>query len=67
MNPLLHKAPMDNATVKLQYIGMMEWTKKYNMDSRMWNVLAPKLKGYDYSSGGYPTFTIEGLKERNLI
>jgi hypothetical protein len=33
----------------------------------MWNVKEPKLKGYDYSSGGLPTFTTQGLKEKGLI
>lgn len=52
--------------IKLKYIGKMEWTKEYRIDSRMWDLIEPRLKGYDYKSG-YPTFTIEGLKEKGLI
>jgi len=53
--------------VKLQYIGQMKWSKKYGIDSRMWNVVSPRLPEYDYSSGGLPTLTTEGLKQRGLI
>jgi hypothetical protein len=53
--------------IKLVYKGQMEWSKKHGIDSRMWDVVLPILPRYDYSSGGYPTFTIEGLKERKLI
>lgn len=53
--------------LKLQYVGQMKWSKEFGIDSRMWNVIEPKLKTYDYSSGGYPTFTMTGLKEKGLI
>lgn len=53
--------------IKLKYKGQMEWSKKYGIDSRMWDVIEPVLPEYDYTSGGYPTFTVEGLKERGLI
>jgi hypothetical protein len=53
--------------LKLQYIGKMEWSAKYGIDSRMWNVMSPRLPEYDYSSGGFPTLTTEGLKQRRLI
>jgi len=53
--------------VRLVYKGQMKWSRKYGIDSRMWDVVLPILPRYDYSSGGYPTFTIEGLKERKLI
>jgi hypothetical protein len=67
MNPLTRRAPMDNTTLILQYVGKMSWADKYGIDSRLWNVMSPKLKNYDYSSGGYPTFTLQGLKEKGLI
>jgi hypothetical protein len=67
MSPKTLKAPKENGTIILKYIGKMEWAKEFGIDSRMWNVVSPKLKGYDYSSGGEPTFTLEGLKERRLI
>ena len=53
--------------LKLVYKGQMEWSKKFGIDSRMWDVVAPILPEYDYSAGGYPTFTTEGLKQRGLI
>ena len=53
--------------LKLQYIGKMKWADKYGIDSRMWNVVSPRLPEYDYSSGGLPTLTTEGLKQRGLI
>lgn len=53
--------------LKLQYIGKMLWAEQYGIDSRMWNVVSPKLPAYDYSTGGLPTFTMEGLKQRGLI
>lgn len=36
---------------------------------RLWNVLAPNLKGYPPSGGvnGYPTFSISGLQQNGLI
>jgi hypothetical protein len=51
----------------LRYKGQMLWSKQYGIDSRLWDVLAPVLPTYDYRSGGYPTLTIDGLKERGLI
>jgi hypothetical protein len=53
--------------LKLQYLGKMKWSEAYNIDSRMWNVLSPKLPGYTYDGKGWPTFTLTGLKERGLI
>lgn len=60
-------AILNGKKLKLQYIGKMSWADKYGIDSRMWNVVAPRLPSYDYSSGGLPTLTIEGLKERGII
>jgi len=68
MNPLLHRAPMENGTIKLEYIGKMEWGDKYGIDSRMWNVISPKLKGYPTGPlAGVPTLTLDGLKQKGLI
>lgn len=53
--------------IVLEYKGQMKWSKQYGIDSRMWNVISPVLPEYDYSSGGYPTLTIEGLTKRGLI
>ena len=57
--------------LKLQYLKgskeKMAWAAKYGqLDGRMWNLLEPKLPGYTYD-GGFPTFTLTGLKERGLI
>lgn len=35
-------------------------------DTRVWDVIEPRLPGYDYKYG-YPSFGVEGLKERGLI
>jgi hypothetical protein len=55
------------AQIVLKYKGQMIWSKQYGIDSRMWDVVAPKLPTYDYRSGGYPTLTIEGLKQVGLL
>ncbi len=51
----------------LRYRGQMIWSKQYGIDSRLWDVVAPILPTYDYSSGGYPTLTLEGLKEKGIL
>lgn len=50
--------------VRLQYLR-----GSAKMGLRLWNVMAPQLAGYPKSGGdnGYPTFSIQGLKERGLI
>jgi len=53
--------------VTLRYRGQMRWSKQYGIDSRMWDVVAPVMPRYDYSSGGYPTLTTEGLKKEGII
>lgn len=54
-------------SIKLVYRGQMKWAKQYGIDARLWDVVSPVLPHYDYSSGGYPTFTVEGLKKEKLI
>ena len=62
------KAPTINRKgLVLRYKGQMLWAKQYGIDARLWDVISPVLPTYDYSSGGYPTFTLEGLKSRGLI
>jgi len=51
----------------LHYRGQIVWSKEYGIDSRIWDVVSPRLSRYNYSSGGYPTFTIDGLKKEKLI
>lgn len=51
----------------LRYLGDMPWARQYGIDGRLWDVVAPRLENYDYSSGGLPTFTTTGLKKENLI
>ena len=54
--------------LKLQYIGKMEWGDKYGIDSRMWNVISPRLEGYPTGPlAGVPTLTLDGLKQKGLI
>ena len=67
LDPMTRRAPMENGTLILKYKGQMVWSKQYGIDSRMWDVVSPKLKNYDYRSGGYPTLTVEGLKGLGLI
>ena len=55
-------------TIKLEYVGKMAWGDKYGIDSRMWNVLSPKITGYVYGPlTGLPTLTVDGLKKHGLI
>lgn len=51
--------------MKLVYLGR---TQGYSgaLDTRMWNVIAPELPGYDYKYG-YPSFGLEGLKELGVL
>ncbi len=56
------KSPKENGTIQLEYL---KGSKKM-MGVALWNLISPKLKGYTYD-GGYPTFSIDGLKERGLI
>lgn len=58
----------DTIMIKLQYIGKMKWAEALNIDSRMWNVIQPRLTGYSYDLPNcYPTFTLTGLKEKGLL
>lgn len=47
---------------------MGEWAKAIDptADLRMWDLIEPRLPRYDYSHG-YPTFTVEGLKQRGIL
>ena len=48
--------------------GSEKMGKAYNIDCRLWDVLSPKLDGYQYNSDSHvPTLSIEGMKERGLI
>lgn len=58
---MARKAPI------LRYRGQMTWSRQYGIDSRMWDVLWPLLPEYSYSSGTYPTLTIEGLKQKGIL
>lgn len=48
---------------------MGEWAKKLDptADLRLWDLIEPKLPGYQYDGTGYPTFTITGLKQHGII
>jgi hypothetical protein len=58
---------MNREPLRLVYKGQMKWSKQYGIDSRMWDVVSPRLSTYDYSSGGYPTLTTEGLKQVGIL
>jgi hypothetical protein len=50
-------------TIKLRYLK----DSKKKMGLALWDVLTP-IEGYTYSiDNGFPTFSLEGLKERGLI
>lgn len=51
-------------TIKLVYKGKQEWPGQEPM--RLWDLIEPKLPGYDYKYG-YPTFGTAGLKEHGVI
>lgn len=48
---------------KLIYLGHIVLDDKTT--PRIWDLVSPRLK--EYKGRGYPTLTIEGLKERGLI
>ena len=55
---------------KLKYIkGSKEksaWALVHGIDLRMWDLIEPQLPTYTYD-GGFPTFTIEGLKKLGIV
>ena len=56
-------------TLKLRYIiGSREAGASFGpgIDLRMWDIIQPKLKGYNYKVG-YPTFTLESLQNMGLV
>lgn len=61
MTALLNKAPKENGTIRLEYLK----GSKAMMGFALWNLKFPRLPGYP--TDGDPTFSLEGLKERNLI
>ena len=62
MTNTLQRAPMDNTTVILQYLKGSAQT-----GLRLWNVLTP-VKGYKQGpDNGYPTFSLDTLKEKGLL
>jgi len=61
MKPSMMAAPKENGTLILRYL---KGSKKM-MGVALWDVLSP-VKGYNKDIG-YPTFSLDGLKERGLI
>lgn len=45
--------------IKLRYIGK---TEGFSFDTRQWDVVSPKLPGYEHSAG-FPSFGIEMIQE----
>lgn len=54
--------------LKLRYIGKMEGFPAV-YDTRLWDVLEPKLPGYVFEDGRYntPTLGLTGLQEMGLV
>ncbi len=48
--------------IRLQYLKR----SKQMMGIPLWNLIEPQIPGYTYD-GGYPTFSIDGLKERGIL
>lgn len=48
--------------IRLQYLKQ----SKQKMGFALWNLIEPQLPNYTYD-GGFPTFSIEGLKERGIL
>ena len=56
--------------IKLVYLkGSKEMSKVFKTkdDTRMWNVIEPKLPGYGNGLGSVPTLGLAGLRENGLI
>ena len=54
--------------LKLEYLKDSELLgKDLGFDTRLWNVVEPRLEGYNYDRNMFPTLGIKGLKERALI
>ena len=57
---------------ELKYVGVKRIRLQYLKDSKrkmglaLWNLIEPQLPNYTYD-GGYPTFSIAGLKERGIL
>lgn len=55
-----------------KYVGIKRIRLVYLKNSKrmmgfaLWNLMEPKLPGYTYTDG-YPTFGIDGLKERGIL
>lgn len=47
---------------------MGAWAKKIDpaADLRMWDLIEPRLPNYNYTDG-YPTFTLEGLRQVGVL
>lgn len=53
------------AGVKVKHIGFQRGIEGQGF--HLYDVLEPKIAGYRYDSDGWPTLTLEGMKERGLI
>lgn len=52
------------AGIKVKYIGFQRGLEG---GFHLYDVLEPRLDGYSYDNDGWPTLTLEGMKERGLI
>lgn len=59
---------------ELRYVGIPRLRLQYLKNSKklmgvaLWNVLEPKIKGYNYTpDSGVPTLSVDGLKNAGLI
>lgn len=53
------------AGIKVRHIGFQG--DGFGGGTHLYDLHAPKLAGYDYSDGGWPTFSLLGMKERGLF
>lgn len=53
------------AGIKVKHVGFQKGLEGGGV--HMYDVIEPRLPGYNYSDGGLPTLTMEGLREKGLL
>ena len=53
------------AGVKVKHLGFQG--DGFGGGVHIYDVLEPRIVGYNYSDGGWPTLTLDGMKEKGLI
>ena len=53
------------AGIKVRHVGFQG--NGFGGGVHIYDVHEPRLPGYNYSDGGWPTLTLDGMKEKGLI